>query len=120
MIGLGDGAPQVKALQALIPRIVGANATEEQAQIPMIVGASVAKEQAHPQVTPRTTRTKKPDIGNQGENTATRKTKTCLVPGAAKKLMRSLGASAIFRTIRESACLLMSKHMMGQVILMIT
>ena len=106
-IGLGDGAPQVKALQALIPRIVGASAAEEQAQILMIVDASVTKEYAHLQVIPRTTRTKKLDTGNQEGDTATRKMKTCLFPGVVTRLMRLLGASATFLRTRKGACLLM-------------
>nr|GFB77137.1 reverse transcriptase domain-containing protein [Tanacetum cinerariifolium] len=48
-------------------------------------------------------------------DTVTRRTKICLVHGVAKRSTRLLGASMIFQKIREGACPLMSKLMMGQV-----
>nr|GFC42990.1 reverse transcriptase domain-containing protein [Tanacetum cinerariifolium] len=58
---------------------------------------------------------KKRDTGNPGTDTETRRTKICLIHGVAKRSTRLLGASVIFQKIREGACQLMSKLMMGQV-----
>nr|GFA05622.1 reverse transcriptase domain-containing protein [Tanacetum cinerariifolium] len=66
------------------------------------------------EMTPRTTRMKKRDTGNPGTDTVTRRTTICLVHGVAKRSTRLLGASVIFQKIREGACLLISKLMMGQ------
>ena len=59
MIDLGDELPQVKAPQARTPRKNG---------------ASTAKRATPPQVTPRTTRTKRQDTGSPGEDIARKKT----------------------------------------------
>ena len=75
-IGLGDSTPQVKALQARIPRKNSVSAAK---------GPT-------PQVIPRTTRTKKQDTGSPEENIAMRRTKIYPFLGAAKRWMHSHGA----------------------------
>ena len=104
-IDLDGNAHQVRALQAQTPRKNG---------------ASITKGSIYPQVTPRTTRTKKQDIGSPREDIAMRRTKIYPFLGDAKRLTHSRGASAIFQKIREGACPPMLKHMIGRVILMTT
>ena len=71
------------------------------------IGASAAEKKTLPLAIPRTTRTKRQDIGNQVEDAAKRKIRTYPFPGVVRKLMRSRGASATIQTIREGACPLM-------------
>ena len=104
-IGSGDNTPQVEALQTRTPRKNGASAT---------------KGTAPPQVTPRTTRIERRDIGNLKADVGMRRTKIFLFLGVAKRLTHSRDASAISQITREGACPPMLKHMMEQVILMIT
>ena len=104
-IGLGDNTPQVEALQTRTPRKDGASTT---------------KGTTPPQVTPRTTRIERRDIGNLEADVEMRRMKIFPFLGVAKRLMRSRDTSAISQITREGACPPMLKHMMEQVILMIT
>ena len=104
-IGLGDSTPQVEALQTRTARKNGASAT---------------KGTTPPQVTPRTTRIERRDIGNLETNVGRRRTKIFIFLGVAKRLMHSRDASATSQITREGACPPTLKHMMEQVILTIT
>ena len=104
-IGLGDSTPQVEALQTRTPRKSGASAT---------------KGTTPPQVTPRTTRIERRDIGNLEAGVEIRKMKIFPFLGVAKRLMRSRDALATYQITREGACPPTLKHMMEQVILVIT
>ena len=104
-IGLGDNTPQVEALQTRTPRKNGASAT---------------KGTTPPQVTPRTTRIERRDIGNLEADVEIRRTKIFLFLGVAKRSTHSRNASAIIQITKEGACPPMLKHVTEQVILTIT
>ena len=114
---------QARVPQAQIQAIAGAVAEKGGPHLLVTlstVAATTAEDRAHLQLVPRTMRTKKRATGNQREDTAAGEMKTCLAPGIVIRLMHSPDESATSLKTKEGVCLLTRRHMMEQVILMIT